>query len=996
MSNLLGLLPFYRFFLFAQVTDANGRRPLTAKYAGKIVTTDMDSRKLDGKIRLCPRCMDLRLSANHFKVGRLSDDGSQRGVFAPYEGLPNKISSNFSIRTGNSRKFATIEELRLTCPICDLCWLALEAIERYSSKSLPRVTQCLLTWEVDGRSETTSSNGDRFGQSIRNINKTRRLKLSWPTGTTGDAGQVYLVLAVPPGRPGQIRNSLFPPLQDTHSLGRVFHDHAEKQTLMRHWLSSCCDEHQSTCESTHGNTEDFMQIVEGTYFGVIDVLEMCLTQLPREKDTQRRPKRYVALSYVWGRSLEKPYVTTEYNVMAHVMPGGLATVWSKLPRTIQDAILLVSRLGERYLWVDSLCIAQDDRRSWYNNAKAMHLIYGHAYFTICAADGDASQGLRAVGPMLREFQSFHYPNGNGEYPTDYGDTTPLSVQYADGLRILVTRPLDVVIHDSTWSKRAWTFQEQILSRRCLIFAEGRVYYQCRFAKVSEDIWTDNKGNGWSLNRTNSPLQSPDQIKSRPIWFYMNFVRQFTGRHLTMEKDILAAFEGIAWLLQEHLDQERFLFGLPPSHFDLALLWIPSKALRRRRKMKSHSPSSTTCPYNQTFSENDAGLCLCTISDTSLEGAEFPSWSWCGWMKDERSEFQVTYDEEILAGCLTNVSQWLERHTWIRWFVRDEKGHLRPLRNSVKRTQRKDLHEEDRWRGYSASSTWEPSLDPDYSTTYSDNRSTSRRQRPTSSVRWADAPPSRSASDDNRERVPSTQFVEYRVGPGGYTRRGSQAQPALTSADQKDRESSLTRYYQGLHSKSPDTQRSSSPTAISEGDEFDIDARNIDARTPETPFVTIRASKPYISRPQGRPTNNFGQFPGLEQMAILQFHTAFKKLYVTIREPAPDNYGDLCACDIADDYGDWCGCVMVARSWIEKWQNQRLDFIAISEAREFTKEECPVWTYYIPKEREESQWDLFYVLLLERDEERCVWERVALGKVFQAPFEDAIWTEVKLG
>ncbi len=63
---------------------------------------------------------------------------------------------------------------------------------------------------------------------------------------------------------------------------------------------------------------------------------------------------------------------------------------------------------------------------------------------------------------------------------------------------------------------------------------------------------------------------------------------------------------------------------------------------------------------------------------------------------------------------------------------------------------------------------------------------------------------------------------------------------------------------------------------------------------------------------------------------------------------------------------------------------------------FTREECPEWNHDIHKEREESEWDLYYVLLLERNTERALWERVGLGEVFQAAFANASWGEIKLG
>ena len=64
-----------------------------------------------------------------------------------------------------------------------------------------------------------------------------------------------------------------------------------------------------------------------------------------------------------------------------------------------------------------------------------------------------------------------------------------------------------------------------------------------------------------------------------------------------------------------------------------------------------------------------------------------------------------------------------------------------------------------------------------------------------------------------------------------------------------------------------------------------------------------------------------------------------------------------------------------------------ELIAISEAKDFTPEEFTGWNYYIPKERDESEWDLWYVLLVEKIDEVVV-RRVGLGKVFQEAFENS--------
>ena len=99
--------------------------------------------------------------------------------------------------------------------------------------------------------------------------------------------------------------------------------------------------------------------------------------------------------------------------------------------------------------------------------------------------------------------------------------------------------------------------------------------------------------------------------------------------------------------------------------------------------------------------------------------------------------------------------------------------------------------------------------------------------------------------------------------------------------------------------------------------------------------------------------------------------------------------------MADEIGDWCGSLVADEEWMTKSQRSKHEFIAISEAKAFTKDECDVWTYYIPKEREQSEWDLYYVLLVER-KDNMRWERVALGKVFRAAFANAEWKEIILG
>ncbi len=65
---------------------------------------------------------------------------------------------------------------------------------------------------------------------------------------------------------------------------------------------------------------------------------------------------YAALSYVWGG--DQPGKTTTLNIKAHF--EGIAL--RDLPTTLRDAVQVTREIGLRYIWIDSLCIVQDDKQ----------------------------------------------------------------------------------------------------------------------------------------------------------------------------------------------------------------------------------------------------------------------------------------------------------------------------------------------------------------------------------------------------------------------------------------------------------------------------------------------------------------------------------------------------------------------------------------------------------------------------------------------------------
>lgn len=87
---------------------------------------------------------------------------------------------------------------------------------------------------------------------------------------------------------------------------------------------------------------------------------------------------YVALSYVWGGV--DTLGTTKANKRMHQQPGMLSSNNADLsiPETIRDAMRLVYSLGERYLWVDCLCIVQDDKKQ-----KPKPILFPGVFTMVC-------------------------------------------------------------------------------------------------------------------------------------------------------------------------------------------------------------------------------------------------------------------------------------------------------------------------------------------------------------------------------------------------------------------------------------------------------------------------------------------------------------------------------------------------------------------------------------------------------------------------------------
>ena len=150
-------------------------------------------------------------------------------------------------------------------------------------------------------------------------------------------------------------------------LGRKIGSTCIDQALLMSWLSLCTDQHGHDC------TPAPFELSSHFTLRLIDVKRRCVTEPPPHP-------RFVALSYVWGTSVQ---VTLEEKHLPRLRKeGGLSDGYADIGTTIKDAMYLCEQVGERYLWVDGLCIKQDDEEDRARRICNMNQIYSCAVLTI--------------------------------------------------------------------------------------------------------------------------------------------------------------------------------------------------------------------------------------------------------------------------------------------------------------------------------------------------------------------------------------------------------------------------------------------------------------------------------------------------------------------------------------------------------------------------------------------------------------------------------------
>lgn len=361
-----------------------------------------------------------------------------------------------------------------------------------------------------------------------------------------------------------------------------------------------------------------------TSIALIDVEDMMIISATTER-------RYLALSYVWGEHLS--FETTMSNMASLRHKGGLGTYMGEIPRTIKDAMDVVRNLGERYLWVDRLCIEQDNVTQKKVHIQKMDVIYSHALMTIIA-----HAGVAATSPLpgLR-------PGTRLNMPTKQIGDTVMSVR--------APTPWESGAPHET---RGWTLQEQLMSKRCLYFDFHTTWFQCDKGICRE---IDALG-----GHDHELLQPPISFNMQPLqsrlvdardrtrrlnyaWeIYATIVERYRTRQLRYAEDAVPGMEGVARLISESLG-EPLISGVPLSMMPRAMQFY-------------FSGEGSVLGRNGTA----------------------PSWSWAGW-KDSIFFDDPTVAEPVPAEAVESA-MWV-RYRTSRLSEAQLQGNLQPVASEVK-------------------------------------------------------------------------------------------------------------------------------------------------------------------------------------------------------------------------------------------------------------------------------------------------------------------------
>lgn len=401
---------------------------------------------------------------------------------------------------------------------------------------------------------------------------------------------------------------------------------------IQQWLDACDRYHHHKILNKYRIASSLRELIHRGHMRLINVRRGVV-------EVVSEPVRYFALSYVWGESMARYAKKRTQAESSNLGSKDDEIDWKEVPRTIADAVALLRDTSENYLWVDYLCINQHDKGEMASVISSMSAIYESAYATIVAADHtDADGGLYRFGVHEDAAElAMHFDVQNAVLPR--------------------RRKLESVLQDTKWSTRAWTYQEQLLSRRCIYFTRSEVFFRCGEAQCCETFTMSECGSPARRQSEDTELiprrkrarkavavedRIRDKLPGSTFSHYSSAVEAFTKRDLTHEGDRLDAFMGVLDRLQPakiDATSRVALSGLPVKGFLQALFWTYNSATGLDAMPKDWAKR---------------------IESDQRASRSLPSWSWAGWTGSVQFPVQSEHHDAVDAKVIDSFNVVLDK------------------------------------------------------------------------------------------------------------------------------------------------------------------------------------------------------------------------------------------------------------------------------------------------------------------------------------------------
>ncbi|KAH7175045.1 uncharacterized protein B0J16DRAFT_388872 [Fusarium flagelliforme] len=253
----------------------------------------------------------------------------------------------------------------------------------------------------------------------------------------------------------------------------------------------------------------------------------------------------------------------------------------------------------------------------------MHTIYNQATVTIVAAAGESSSyGLPGVGQCSRKIPNKISLNGTTWKP--------------------YTNLLGFQLGNSKWLTRGWTYQEAVFSRRCVIFADDQVFFQCGTMSCAEELMEDfdnciidfeHRGRMFECISDKDKGLSQSTLRSST---FMADLKAFSEREMTYDSDVLRAMDGVFSFYAQLQPPVEQYWGLPLRWVGCAISAFDQEdAIHSTARSKHHDVVGAflwAMLWEPEWRNTE-------VIETGLNKRNgFPTWSWCAWKSEVRWNF----------------------------------------------------------------------------------------------------------------------------------------------------------------------------------------------------------------------------------------------------------------------------------------------------------------------------------------------------------------------